>query len=184
MRGLAIWSLLLMAAAVHAGTPAADSTTSIYQFDAPLTDQDGKARRLDLYRGHPVLIALFYSSCPAACPLTIDTLRALEKELTAPQRANLRVLMVSIDPERDTVAALHALAEQRRIDTARWTLARADDDTVRTLAALLNIQYRKLPGGEFNHAPVITLLSPAGEIQGSSAKLGTPDPALLEKMRK
>ncbi len=101
-------------------------TASIYQLDATLTDQAGRAHGLDMYRGHPVLITMFYASCPAACPLIIDTLRATEKDLTAAQRADLRVLMISIDPERDTVAALRSLAEQRRIDTTRWTLARAD----------------------------------------------------------
>ena len=76
--------------------------------DAELTDQDGKAHGLDVYRGHPVLVTMFYGSCPAACPLIIDTLRAIEKDLTPAQRADLRVLMISIDPERDTPEALKA----------------------------------------------------------------------------
>ena len=179
-----LFLMLLAAAGAQAATPAAESPTSLYQLEAALTDQDGQAQQLDLYRGHPVLVAMFYSSCPAACPLIIDTLRATEKDLAPAQRAGLRVLLVSIDPERDTPAALRALADQRHIDTTRWTLARADADTVRTLAALLNVQYRQLPGGEFNHSPVITLLSPAGDIQASSLKLGTPDPALMARLRK
>jgi protein SCO1/2 len=175
--------LLLAAAGVCAETPRADSATSIYQLQAALTDQDGRPQPLDLYRGHPVLITMFYGSCPAACPLIIDTLRATEKELPAEQRKDLRVLLVSIDPDRDSPSALRALADQRRIDTTRWTLARTDTATVRTLAALLDVQYRQLPGGEFNHSPVITLLSPAGEIRASSLKLGTPDATLLTKLR-
>jgi protein SCO1/2 len=54
---------------------------------------------------------------------------------------------------------------------------------VRTIAALLNLQYRKLPNGEYNHATVIALLSPQGEIEASSSKLGTPDETLLAKLR-
>jgi protein SCO1/2 len=45
---------------------------------------------------------------------------------------------------------------------------------VRTIAAMLNVQYRQLPGGEFNHSTVITLLSPQGEIEATSSKLGLP----------
>jgi protein SCO1/2 len=131
-----------------------------------------------------VLVTLFYGSCPAACPLIIDTLRATEKNLPAAERDSLRVLLISIDPERDTPEALHALAAQRRIDTTRWTLARTDPETVRTIAALLDIQYRKLPSGEFNHSPVITLLSPGGEILATSGQLGGADPALVAAMRK
>lgn len=176
--------MMLAVSSLRAGPPATDSPTSIYQFEAALTDQDGRQHALDRYRGHPVLITLFYGSCPAACPLIIDTLRATEKDLAPAQRAELRVLLISIDPERDTTAALHALAEQRRIDTTRWTLARTDADQVRTIAALLNIQYRKLPSGEFNHSPVITLLSPGGEVEASSSKLGGADTALLAALRK
>ena len=115
-----------------AGPQAGDPPTSIYQLDAALTDQDGRARGLDVYRGHPVLVTMFYGSCPASCPLIIDTLRATEKDLTPAHRADLRVLMISIDPARDTPEALKALAGQRRIDTSRWTLARTDAATVRT----------------------------------------------------
>ena len=125
---------------------------------------------------------MFYASCPAVCPMLVDTLRATEKQLDPATRADLRVLMISIDPERDTPEALRSLAASRRIDTSRWTLARADSADVRTIAALLNVQYRQLPGGEFNHSTVITLLSPLGVVETSSSKLGTPDPALVAKL--
>jgi protein SCO1/2 len=161
-----------------------DPPTSLYRFEAALTDQAGKARGFDVYRGHPVLVTMFYASCPATCPLIVDTLRATERALTPEQRANLRVLLISVDPARDTPAALRELAEARRIDTARWTLARADDSAVRNIAALLNVQYRKLPSGEFNHSTVITLLSPSGEVAATSSVLGQTDPALLAKIPK
>ena len=174
---------LMSWAGLHAGPAATTPSASIYQLEAALTNQEGGNHGLDVYRGHPVLITMFYASCPAACPLIIDTLRATEKDLTPAQRADLRVLMISIDPERDTAAALKSLAETRRIDTARWTLARTDAATVRTIAALLNLQYRKLPDGEYNHSTVIALLTPEGEIEASSSKLGTPDAALLAQLR-
>jgi protein SCO1/2 len=42
------------------------------------------------------------------------------------------------------------------------------------------VQYRQLPNGDFNHASVITLLSPTGEIVAQSSVLGKADGALLE----
>jgi len=177
-------ALMVFAGVGLGAEPAAPlPSASLYQLDAALTNQDGRTHGLDVYRGHPVLITMFYASCPAVCPLIIDTLRATEKALTPPRRADLRVLMISIDPERDSVAALRTLAEQRHIDTSRWSLARADDSEVRTIAAMLNVQYRQLPSGDFNHSTVITLLSPQGEIQATSSKLGTPDPQLLNQLR-
>ena len=182
-RVLAAWFILAVTGAVaHADEPAALPSNSLYQLQAALTDQDGRAIGLDVHRGHPVLVTMFYASCPAVCPMLVDTLRATEKQLDPATRADLRVLMISIDPERDTPEALRSLAASRRIDTSRWTLARADSADVRTIAALLNVQYRQLPGGEFNHSTVVTLLSLLGVVETSSSKLGTPDPALVAKL--
>ena len=156
----------------------ADPPLSIYQLPAVLTDTAGKSHPLDAYRGQPVLVTMFYGSCPAACPLLIDTLRATERALAGNDRAAVRVLMISIDPERDTPAALAELAKSRHIDTSRWQLASTDAATVRKLAAVLNVQYRKLPDGGYNHTSVITLLDAQGQIVQRSTTLGRADPQL------
>jgi len=155
---------------------------SIYQLQAVLTNQAGVQHGLDVYAGQPVLVTMFYGSCPAACPLLIDTLRAVERAAPPEQRERLRVLLISIDPQRDTPQSLQELARVRHIDVSRWTLARTDAATVRRIAAILNVQYRQLPNGDFNHASVITLLSPAGEIVVQSSVLGKVDGALLASL--
>ena len=157
---------------------------SIYQLDAALTNQAGNQHGLDVYAGHPVLVTMFYGSCPAACPLLIDTLFAVERAAPSAQRERLRVLMISIDPQRDTPQTLQELARVRHIDASRWTLARTDPATVRRIAAVLNVQYRQLPNGDFNHSSIITLLSPTGEILAQSSMLGKADSALLEAENK
>ena len=128
---LALFGLLLPLA--HA----ADRTASLYQMHEKLLSQDGKAIDLDVYRGQPVLVTMFYGSCPATCPLIIDTLRAVERKVDEPRRQQLRVLLVSLDAGRDTPVALRKVADERRIDTTRWTLAHADAAAVRRIAAAL-----------------------------------------------
>ena len=108
-----------------------DPPQSIYNLRANLVDQTGAGRGLDMHRGHPVLVTMFYGTCPAACPLLIDTLRAVERAAPPAQRQRLRVLLISIDPQHDTVQSLQELARSRRIDPSRWTLARTDAATVR-----------------------------------------------------
>lgn len=159
---------------------AAERSASLYQMHEKLVNQDGKAIDLDVYRGKKVLVTMFYGSCPATCPLIIDTLRAIEKKVDDAQRQDLRVLLVSIDPERDTPASLRQLADSRRIDTARWTLAHADANAVRRIAAALNVQYKKLPDGEFSHSTVISTLDGNGKIVVQSAELGHADPEVLQ----
>jgi protein SCO1/2 len=169
----------LVTCTVSPGARSAEPTASLYQLEARLTTQDGLAVGLDLHRGHPVLVTMFYAGCQATCPVIIDTLRAVEHTLNADQRRDLRVLLVSVDPEHDTPEALAALARERRIDTTRWTLARADEHTVRRIAAAVGQQYRRLPSGQYSHATQISVLSPRGEIVAQSSKLGTPDEKLV-----
>jgi protein SCO1 len=172
-------ALLLLATVAHA-----DSTGSVYQLDAALADQRGALRRMDVYRGHPVLVTMFYGSCPMACPLLIDTLRAIERAAPPTERSQLRFLLISIDPERDTVANLQALSESRKLDASRWTLTRTDAPSVRKIAAVLGIQYRKLPDGGYNHSSIVTLLDADGEIEYQSSVLGSADPELLAALER
>ncbi len=175
--------ILILALMFLAGHALADSgypSTSIYQLPAHLTNQAGAEHGLDVYKGHPVLVTMFYGSCGHTCPLLIETLRAVER--AAPDTKNLRVLMISIDPDRDTVAALAKITKVRRIDTARWTLARTDAQTVRKIAATLDIQYKQTADGEFNHSSVISVLTPKGEIAQRSAMLGKADEGLVKAL--
>jgi len=159
---------------------ATERSASLYQMHEKLLNQDGKPIDLDVYRGKKVLVTMFYGSCPATCPLIIDTLRAIEKKVDDPQRQDLRVLLVSLDSERDTPEALRKLADSRRIDTSRWTVAHADANAVRRIAAALSIQYKKLPDGQFSHSTIISALNADGKIVVQSAELGHADPAILE----
>jgi len=182
MRLRGLLGAVFLGVALLAPAQASDRDASLYQLKENLQSQDGRPIGLDTWRGQPVLVTMFYGSCPATCPLIIDTLRAVEKKLDEPRRKQLRVLLVSLDHERDTPAALRKLADERRVDTARWTLAHADEASVRRIAAALGIQYRKLPNGEFSHSTIISVLDPAGKILVQSAELGHADPEVLRAL--
>lgn len=182
MRVLFTCALLLTTRLLWAASPEVAPGVSLYDLKERLANQDSAPVGLDVHRGHKVLVTMFYGSCPATCPLIIDTLREVERKLDASQRAGLRVLLISFDPERDTAEALHALATSRRIDTTRWTLARADTAAVRRIAAALDIQYRHLPAGQISHANVITVLGRDGELLARSTELGHADEILVRAL--
>lgn len=166
------------------GTAAAAlPSNSIYQLVVPLTDQNGRATRLDERRGHPMLVSMFYTSCKFVCPMLIEALRDTEAKLSAEERQQLTILMVSIDPAKDSVAVLRQTADQRRLDDAHWTLARTDPAHVRKLAAVLGIQYRALANGEFNHTSSLILVDAEGRIAGRTARLGDSDPAFVKVVK-
>jgi protein SCO1/2 len=159
-------------------------TDSVYNVQMNLTDQNGQQRSLDAMRGKPVLVAMFYTSCQMVCPMIMEAMKATDAQLTAAQRDNLALLLVSFDPQRDTVMALKATAEQRGLSSPRWTLARSDDRSVRRLAAVLGVRYRPTPDGEFNHTSTIFLLDADGRIAARTNKISGVDPALVAQIRK
>lgn len=79
--------------------------------DLVLTDTKGKP--YDLRKeteGKPTLIYFGYTNCPDVCPLTMNNLAVAKKEVTKKvpksELANLRLVFVTTDPERDTPAEL------------------------------------------------------------------------------
>lgn len=71
-----------------------------------LTDHTGTPRTLADYRGHAVLLFFGFTHCPDVCPLTLDRIRRALAELDEDQSAGVRVLLVTVDPARDTPAVL------------------------------------------------------------------------------
>ena len=142
--------------------PAPPLGESLYALPVALTASDGQPMKLDAWRGHPVIASMFYASCPHACPLLISDIKAIERDLDPATREAVHVLLLTFDPEHDTVEVLRALGEKHQVDTKRWHFVRASDDDVRSMAAALDIKYRKLPGGGYNHSSVIVLLDDGG----------------------
>jgi protein SCO1 len=176
---LSFGALACLPLAAHAAPPNATPGNSVYQLRAALTDQDGHPFELDSLRGSPVLVSMFYSSCQMVCPMVFETIHSTLKALPAAERAEVKVVMISFDPARDSVAVLKKTAAVRNCD-AQWTLARGDESTSRKVAAALNIQYRRLSDGEFNHSTIISLLDREGRIAARTGKLGTVDTALVK----
>lgn len=174
MKGFVAGLLLALGQFAAAAGPAIPGD-SLYRMSAALTDQAGTALALERGRGHPVVISMFYGSCPHVCPLLIASIQRMENDLPERQRNNLRVLLVSLDPDRDTVEKLQQVAQRHHADLSRWTFARTDRRAVRRLAAALNIQYRRLPSGEINHSTVITLLDAQGRPVRATSSLTHPD---------
>lgn len=135
---------------------------SIYPIGVSLVDQRGARIGLDKGSGHPVIVAMFYGSCPSACPLILADVKRIDASLPAKVRNDTRVLLVSFDGEHDTPAELARIARERGLDGARFTLASGSDDDVRTIAAALGVTYRPLPEGGFFHDSVITTLDREG----------------------
>ena len=180
---LALLSTVVVTLASAASATMPLPADSVYQIKVALTDQNGKNFLLEERRGQPMLISMFYTSCQFVCPMLIEALKATEAKLSEEERSHLSVMMVTFDSVHDTVAILKKTADQRQVDSARWSLARTDAKTVRKLAAVLGIQYRALPKGEFNHTTALILIDADGRIAGRTTQLGDADASFVKLVK-
>ncbi|MBV8341350.1 MAG: SCO family protein [Gammaproteobacteria bacterium] len=136
--------------------------------DFSLVDTTGRpfARR-DL-AGHPTLVFFGFTHCPDVCPTTLVKLAQLRRRAALP---GLRVLFVSVDPQRDTPPVLGAYVHA--FDPAFAALTGGREALAR-LAANFGVAVSRveLPGGDYtmDHSAVIFLLNRSGDI----AALFTP----------
>jgi protein SCO1 len=178
-------SVLSLAANIaFAAGPAPLPRDSMYQLPLGLTDQSGRTADWRTRRGKPQLVSMFYTSCQYICPLIVDSGKAVEKSLTPAQQHKLGILLVSMDPERDTPTALQSIVDKRHLDTTRWTLASPPLGDVRAAAGVLGIRYRQLADGEFNHTSALILLDADGRILARTEQVGSrPDPEFIAAVR-
>lgn len=102
--------LLVLIGVVMAGVllfPKADTFRGTVFDPAPsapefeLTRGNGDSFRLSETRGDAVLLYFGYTSCPDVCPTTLSDLRRVLEEL-GPDAEQVQVIIVTVDPERDT----------------------------------------------------------------------------------
>jgi len=78
-----------------------DVTGVDYAKGFTLTDHTGKQRTLEDFRGKVVVMFFGYTQCPDVCPTTMAEMATVMKEM-GPSAADVQVLFVTVDPERDT----------------------------------------------------------------------------------
>lgn len=69
--------------------------------DFTLTAAEGQQVSLSDYEGKYIFIYFGYTFCPDVCPITLGKLASVQADL-GEQGDQMQVLMVSVDPERDT----------------------------------------------------------------------------------
>ncbi|AYF89281.1 MULTISPECIES: SCO family protein [unclassified Pseudomonas] len=67
-----------------------------------MTNQDGEKMRVDQFKDKWSLVFFGYTFCPDICPTTLAQMRELKGLLPEAARNNLQIILVSVDPSRDT----------------------------------------------------------------------------------
>lgn len=131
-----------------------------------LQDDQGQPFTLDALRGQWTLLFFGYATCPDVCPVTLLTLGDWYRSLQdTPWAADTRVLMVSVDPARDTP---EVLAQYTRYFHADFRGITGEFMDLRRFATELNVAFQKVPGGTatdylMDHSAHLVLLNPYGD---------------------
>jgi len=130
-----------------------------------LVDQHGAERTLEEFRGRPVLVAFAFGHCETVCPLVIRDVLGAQARLRAEPGAPVpAVLVVTVDPWRDTPARLPALARAWR---AGEDVAILGGDVPRVEAVLdaWGVARERDPRtGDVAHAALVYVVDGAGRI--------------------
>jgi protein SCO1/2 len=167
-------------------TPSAPAAASFLYPDprpAPplaLTDQDGAPFEAGRFAGGPTLVFFGYTHCPDICPATMGILT----EATARYGRGVRVVFVSVDPERDTVAWL---AEYVRYLPPGFSALTGTSVEVRAAADAWGVRYAKVETGtpgeySMSHTAEVYLVDGSGTLR-AHFPFGTKAEAVVATLR-
>lgn len=155
----------------------------------PFTLVDHHGERFDNQRlhGHWTFLFFGYTHCPDACPSALAVLNAVAEGLK--QRAPnlpLQVVMVSVDPARDTPERLAAYVPYFN---QAFIGATGNDEALSPLTRDLGIIYvRHEPDSDSNaylvdHSTAILLINPKGELQAVFGQPHIPQPIVDDVLK-
>ena len=167
---LALAALLIVALAACDGGPPKFKSTDItgvdYGRSLELTDHNGKPRRLEDFRGKAVVVFFGFTRCPDVCPTTLADAAQAMKQL-GPDADRVQVLLVTVDPERDTQ---QVLADYVTAFDARFLGMVGDLEATRRAAKEFKVYFEKRPGKtpdgySIDHSAQSYVIDPQGRLR-------------------
>ncbi|MEP4145793.1 MAG: SCO family protein [Halioglobus sp.] len=135
--------------------------------EVKLIDHHGEPFTRASLEGHWTLIFFGFTHCPDICPTTMAFLDKFTAELEGTEAEDTEVVLVTVDPARDTVEQLAAYVPYFNEDFTGVTGEFLD---VHRFATALNTPFRKVPGQDENyqvdHSANVVLINPRGDYHG------------------
>ena len=130
-----------------------------------LLDPLGNAVTRETFLDQWSLMFFGFTHCPDICPLTLQTLAAAQSELDADGQQPLpQIVLVSVDPERDTPQLIGQYVAHFGAGNLGVTGSLAE---LKKLTSALGIYFEKQPGDADNyavdHSAAVLLINPDGE---------------------
>ncbi|MFT4825765.1 MAG: protein SCO1/2 [Halioglobus sp.] len=145
-----------------------------YMFDTPRNIGDftlqshlGKSFTPADFQGRWTLVFFGFTYCPDICPTTMSFLNEFMGQLAGTEVEDTAVVMISVDPARDTVEQLSSYVPFFNKDFVGVT---GEFLEIHRVATALNTPFRKVivEGGEYqiDHGSNVVLMNPRGDYHG------------------
>ncbi len=124
-------------------------------------DQSGKPFGVDQFKGKISVVDFFFTNCQGPCPIMNGEFAEMYRKYAHSDK--LQLVSFTVDPDRDSLAALVAYAKDFDISDARWLLVRGE------LAATANLCEKGfMLGGELpgEHSTKFVLVDDQARIRG------------------
>lgn len=152
--------------------------------DFTLMSTTGEDFTLSEHRGEAILIYFGYRACPDFCPTTFAELKRVYTDLNEPAD-QLKIVFVSIDPERDDLESLTHYTTAFHED---FIGLRSDDQALESLMDQFGVVAEKQVLGEsalaylYDHTATLFLINPKGELEVQYL-YGTPYRSIVNDVR-
>lgn len=136
-----------------------------------LLDQDGRPFTAQSLRDHWTVVFFGFTHCPDVCPTTLTVMTQMKKQLAdLPTAQQPRVMLFTVDPERDTPERLR---EYVRFFDPSFGAATGTLDGVQQAASAFAVPFAKVPlpqgGYTMDHGAGVFFVGPDGSVQAYSS---------------
>ena len=149
-----------------------DITGGMPRLDFHLSE-NGKPVTGEAFRGKAVALYFGYTHCPDVCPTTIANLTQMAEKVKSP---DIRILFVTVDPERDTDAIM---TDYAKAFSSQVVGLRGSDNQLADLARRYRVAYtvKKGPPYEVMHSNAVFFFDRDGHAR--LVTTDTSDPAVM-----
>jgi protein SCO1/2 len=127
-----------------------DVSGHLPDLDFKLTDDTGKPVTGQSFLGQTTLVYFGYTHCPDVCPETMARLMQVMQQL-GPDAKTTRIVFITVDPARDTAAALHDYV--RAFDAQHAVGLTGTDGAIESIAKRYRVAYqmeKRDPSGAYD----------------------------------
>ena len=142
--------------------------------DFELTERSGRVVHKSDLEGHPWVVSFIFTNCAGPCAKVSAAMQRLQKEFFAD--TDLRLVTITVDPERDQPEQLSKCAAGYEADSERWLFLTDPTGKKDKIYPLINGSFLmpvqeaegelRAPGFEFIHTNNVLLVDERGVVQG------------------